>query len=53
VIPGMVASLGEHVHGCRFCQRMGIAASELRERPALIEITPGYWVENCERCYQP
>jgi oligopeptide/dipeptide ABC transporter ATP-binding protein len=53
VIPGMVASLGEHVHGCRFCQRMGIAASELRERPALIEITPGHWVENCERCYQP
>ena len=50
VIPGMVASLGEHVHGCRFCQRMGIPASELRERPALIEITPGHWVENCPRC---
>ena len=53
VIPGMVASLGEHVHGCRFCQRMGVPSSELRERPALIEITPGHWVENCERCYQP
>jgi len=50
VIPGMVASLGEHVHGCRFCQRMGIDASELRERPALIEIKPGHWVENCPRC---
>ena len=53
VIPGMVASLGEHVHGCRFCQRMGVPSSELRERPALIEIKPGHWVENCERCYQP
>ena len=53
VIPGMVASLGEHVHGCRFCQRMGIPISQLQERPKLVEITPGHWVENCERCYQP
>jgi oligopeptide/dipeptide ABC transporter ATP-binding protein len=53
VIPGIVASLGEHVHGCRFCQRLGIPASELWERPTLVEIAPGHWVENCSRCYLP
>lgn len=53
VIPGIVASLGEHVHGCRFCQRLGMPASELWERPTLVEIAPGHWVENCSRCYLP
>jgi oligopeptide/dipeptide ABC transporter ATP-binding protein len=49
-IPGMVASLGEHTHGCRFCQRMG---RDSRERPSFAEVTPGHWVETCPECYQP
>ncbi len=49
-IPGMVASLGEHAHGCRFCQRMG--RDDTNTRPQLIEPTPGHWVENCSICYE-
>lgn len=49
-IPGMVASLAEHVHGCRFCQRMGRPSRESRERPRFIEVSPGHWVENCPEC---
>lgn len=49
-IPGMVASLGEHTHGCRFCQRMGRIS---RERPHFSEVSPGHWVETCPECYQP
>jgi oligopeptide/dipeptide ABC transporter ATP-binding protein len=53
-IPGMVASLGEHTHGCRFCQRMGRTTSRsTRERPAFSEVSPGHWVETCPECYQP
>jgi oligopeptide/dipeptide ABC transporter ATP-binding protein len=49
-IPGMVASLAEHTHGCRFCQRMGRIS---RERPHFAEVSPGRWVETCPECYQP
>jgi oligopeptide/dipeptide ABC transporter ATP-binding protein len=52
-IPGMVASLGDYAHGCRFCQRMGRPAASSRERPAFSEVTPGHWVETCPECYQP
>ncbi|MDP3850300.1 MAG: ABC transporter ATP-binding protein [Luteolibacter sp.] len=55
-IPGMVASLAEHTHGCRFCQRMGRISSGggvSRERPAFAQISPGHWVETCHYCYQP
>lgn len=47
-IPGMVAALSDHAHGCRFCQRMGRTSS--RERPQLVEAGPGHWVENCPEC---
>lgn len=49
-IPGMVASLAEHVHGCRFCQRMGRGAATSNQRPQLEEAAPGHWVENCPVC---
>ncbi len=53
-IPGMVASLADHTHGCRFCQRMGrlnLGGTGTRERPALEEVSPGHWVETCAECY--
>jgi peptide/nickel transport system ATP-binding protein len=49
-IPGMVASLAEHTHGCRFCQRMGRSTLRSRERPAFAEVSPGHWVETCPEC---
>ena len=49
-IPGMVASLADLSHGCRFCQRMGRNAPVSRERPRVIEASPGHWVENCPEC---
>jgi oligopeptide/dipeptide ABC transporter ATP-binding protein len=49
-IPGMVASLGEHVHGCRFCQRMGRRMTVTRERPKFKEVAPNHWVEVCPQC---
>ncbi len=55
-IPGMVASLADHTHGCRFCQRMGrITAGGVgtRERPGFAEVSPGHWVEICPECYKP
>jgi oligopeptide/dipeptide ABC transporter ATP-binding protein len=52
-IPGMVASLAEHTHGCRFCQRMGRIAPGTRERPAFSQVSPGHWVETCPECYKP
>jgi oligopeptide/dipeptide ABC transporter ATP-binding protein len=52
-IPGMVAGLAEHVHGCRFCQRMGRRATVTRERPKFAEVAPGHWVEKCPECYKP
>ncbi len=52
-IPGMVASLADHSHGCRFCQRMGRTAPISRERPKFIQALPGHWVENCPECFQP
>jgi peptide/nickel transport system ATP-binding protein len=52
-IPGMVASLADHSHGCRFCQRMGRTAPISRERPKFIQASPGHWVENCPECFQP
>jgi peptide/nickel transport system ATP-binding protein len=55
-IPGMVASLADHTHGCRFCQRMGrttIGGTGTRERPGFAEVAPGHWVETCPECYQP
>jgi len=48
-IPGMVASLAEHTHGCRFCQRMGRLTSD-SERPRFEEVSPGHWVETCPKC---
>jgi peptide/nickel transport system ATP-binding protein len=52
-IPGTVASLGDHAHGCRFCQRMGRTDRLSRERPKFAEVSPGHWVETCPHCYQP
>jgi oligopeptide/dipeptide ABC transporter ATP-binding protein len=49
-IPGLVASLGEHTHGCRFCQRMGRKFSMTRERPKFKEVQPGHWLEICKEC---
>lgn len=49
-IPGMVASLHEHVHGCRFCQRMQREGSTLIERPLWREVAPQHWVEACPIC---
>ncbi len=49
-IPGMVASLADHAHGCRFCQRMGRTAPVSRERPKFAEVSPGHWVEKCPEC---
>jgi oligopeptide/dipeptide ABC transporter ATP-binding protein len=50
-IPGMVAGLDEHTHGCRFCQRLGRAKPRSEERPKLVEVIPGHWVETCPLCY--
>ncbi|MEO8616534.1 MAG: ABC transporter ATP-binding protein [Luteolibacter sp.] len=52
-IPGMVASLEDYSHGCRFCQRMGRTTPITRERPRFAEVSPGHWVEICVECYQP
>ena len=52
-IPGMVASLADLSHGCRFCQRMGRTAAVTRERPKFAEVSPHHWVEICPECYQP
>ena len=52
-IPGTVANLGDHAHGCRFCQRMGRTDRQSRERPKFEEVSPGHWVETCPHCYQP
>jgi peptide/nickel transport system ATP-binding protein len=49
-IPGMVASLADLSHSCRFCQRMGRISPVSRERPRIIEASPGHWVENCSEC---
>lgn len=49
-IPGTVAGLGEHTHGCRFCQRMGRKSSVTRERPKFKEVEPGHWLEICKEC---
>jgi len=49
-IPGMVASLHEHSHGCRFCQRMERSQPNA-SRPAFAEVSPGHWVETCPLCY--
>ena len=49
-IPGMVASLADLSHGCRFCQRLGRTAAFSRERPQLAEVSPGHWVETCPEC---
>ena len=52
-IPGMVANLGDHAHGCRFCQRLDRNTRATRERPRFEEVSPGHWVETCPLCYQP
>ena len=52
VIPGMVASLNQFVHGCRFCQRLGRSHLAPRERPIFAEVSPQHWVETCPLCYQ-
>ncbi len=49
-IPGQVASIADFVPGCRFCQRQGVPAEELTERPPLVEISPDHFVEACPRC---
>ena len=52
VIEGMVPSLDQMPAGCRFCPRNTAAPGEplIHERPPIVEITPGHWVENCPRC---
>ncbi len=52
-IPGMVASLADHSHGCRFCQRMGRTPRGSIERPQLIQVSATRWVENCPECFRP
>ncbi len=52
-IPGIVASLADYSHGCRFCQRMGRTTAVTRERPGFSEVSPNHWVETCPECYQP
>lgn len=49
-IEGQVAGIADFVEGCRFCQRMGVPAEELTEKPPLIEIEPNHWVADCPRC---
>ena len=49
-LPGLVAGLGEHTHGCRFCQRMDRKSSMTRERPKFKEVQPGHWLEICKEC---
>ncbi len=49
-IPGLVASLADYAHGCRFCQRMGRTSRFSRERPKFGEISPGHWAELCPEC---
>lgn len=49
-IPGMVASLGDHVHGCRFCQRMGRRSTVTRQRPKFEQFSPNHWLEICPEC---
>ena len=51
-IPGNVASIHDFVKGCRFCQRMEVPVSELKERPEFSEISSGHWVEMCPRCFE-
>jgi len=49
-IPGMVASLGDHVHGCRFCQRMGRRSTVTRQRPKFEQVAENHWLEICPVC---
>lgn len=52
-IPGMVAALGDHTHGCRFCQRMGrrpLHGRSTRQRPTYLEASPNHWIEACPEC---
>ncbi|MCQ5042121.1 hypothetical protein NE654_13695, partial [Akkermansia muciniphila] len=49
-IPGQVASIADFVPGCRFCQRQGVPAEDLTERPPLVEISPDHFVEASPRC---
>jgi len=49
-IPGMVASLGDHVHGCRFCQRMGRRSTVTRQRPKFEQVAHNHWLETCPEC---
>jgi oligopeptide/dipeptide ABC transporter ATP-binding protein len=49
-IPGMVASLADYSHGCRFCQRLGRGHLAPRERPVFAEVLPQHWVETCPLC---
>lgn len=49
-IPGTVAGLGDHTHGCRFCQRMGRSGPISRERPQFKEVQPNHWLEICNEC---
>jgi peptide/nickel transport system ATP-binding protein len=49
-IPGMVATLADHVHGCRFCQRLGRSSAATKDRPLFAEVAPNHWVETCPLC---
>lgn len=51
-IEGQVASIGEFVVGCRFCQRMGREGETLTQRAPFVEITPNHWVEACLECVE-
>lgn len=55
-IPGIVASLGEHTQGCRFCQRLGrrlTRGRSTRQRPPFKKIASNHWVEVCADCNDP
>ena len=49
-IAGQVAGIADFVEGCRFCQRLGVPAEELTEKPDFIEVSPHHLVEECYKC---
>ncbi len=49
-IPGHVAAIRDYVNGCRFCQRLERSGPTLTNRPPLVEVSPGHFVEACPLC---
>ncbi|WP_018969058.1 ABC transporter ATP-binding protein [Rubritalea marina] len=50
-IPGTVAAIDDFVSGCRFCQRLG-RENQSPERPPMVELSAGHWVEDCPQCHE-